>query len=305
MNTSQRAARASQFVAGTIVIVGGVMLTRTLAGNWSEVSRALDDATWAWLALGAVVALASVAGLAERWRAAIRALGSDLSLGAATRMFSAGQLGKYAPGGVWQVVGQGELATRAGVPRRTAYASVMLSTISLVGGAAGVVAVGRLVGRGAGIPLWAIGAGSAITAVVLEPHLRRRLLRLARVDQALTTSSMGRLVAGTVPTWLCIGVATWCITRSLVADAPIGPIVVAAIASWLVGIVTLPAPGGIGVREGVFAASLHAIVPSVGLGTASLVALIARLVFVAVDLAWLPLGRLAGRQAEVTAGRQP
>ena len=50
---------------------------------------------------------------------------------------------------------------------------------------------------------------------------------------------MGRLLAGTVPTWMCIGIATWCITRSLVADAPIGPIVVAAIASWLVGIVTL------------------------------------------------------------------
>jgi uncharacterized membrane protein YbhN (UPF0104 family) len=58
----------------------------------------------------------------------------------------------------------------------------------------------------------------------------------------------------------------------------------ASIASWLVGIVTLPAPGGIGVREAVFAAGLTGGTGGVSSAAAALVALMARLVFVVADV---------------------
>lgn len=280
--------------AVAIIVVGVAMLVRTVIEHRREVGDALADASWTWLAAGALLALVSVAGLAERWRAALGALGARTPFGSALAMFTAGQLGKYAPGGLWQVVGQGELATRSGVPRRSAYASVMLSTITLVGGAAVVVAASRPTPFGSSTPAWAVVGGLAIAALVVEPHLRRRLLRMVKIDEPVATRRIVALVVGAIPTWLCIGVSTWCITRSLVPSAPVGPVVVAAVASWLVGIVTLPAPGGIGVREGVFAASLVAVVPTVGAGTAALVALVARLAFVIVDLAWLPLGRAVG-----------
>jgi uncharacterized membrane protein YbhN (UPF0104 family) len=292
--------RWSVALAALIVVAATAGLVRAFATNWVEVRSALRDANWWLLAAGAAGALVAMALIAQRWHATLQALGAQVPLVDGVRWFMTGQMGKYAPGGVLQVVGQGELAARGGVPRRAAYASVILSTVVLVGGAALVVAGGAAL-PGTDTPWWAVGVGAAITAVFLEPHLRRLLLTKAGVQESsggLAPRRLVALVVGGVPAWLAIGMSTWLVARAFSPDIGVAPVVVAAVASWLVGIVTLPAPGGIGVREAVLAAALR---DDLGAGTATLVAITARMVFLAADVGWFLLARLLRANPSATS----
>ncbi|MFZ9627783.1 MAG: lysylphosphatidylglycerol synthase domain-containing protein [Ilumatobacteraceae bacterium] len=297
MSTSRRVAS----LAAALLVVGVAVATlvRTLVLNADEIADALDRANWWWVGGAALLALVSVPMLAERWRAALGVLDESMPLPVAVRLFSAGQLGKYAPGGVWQFVGQGELATRYGIPRRAAYASVMLSTVTLVGGAALLVAAAGITPLGRGTPWWAVAAGGSAVAALAAPQGRRLVGRLLRLEQPIPARLIMRTALGTAPFWLVVGLSTWMVASSMV-DVPVGPVVTAAITSWLAGIVFLPAPGGIGVREAVFATALTSIDPAIGHGTAAIIALVARALYMCADVAWLPLGRLTPlrRQAD-------
>lgn len=87
-----------------------------------------------------------------------------------------------------------------------------------------------------------------------------------------------RRVRQYVPAWVLIGGATWCVARALDPGAPVVRVAAAGVASWVVGFVAAPVPAGVGVREAAFVAL--AGLPA-GVGAAA--ALLARLVFVAVD----------------------
>lgn len=287
MALSPTARRNLSIAAAVLITVAAVYgLVRAFTSNWDEVQQAWRNADW-WLLAGAVVvACLAVVGFGERWHATLHALGSPLHRGRALRWFFTGQIGKYAPGGVWHVVGQGELATRGGVTRRTAYASVMICTVILVGGAALTVAVGAALPLHANTPWWAVGLGAGIVAALFVPPVRRRLLRAAGVadPSALPARRLFTLVLGSVPAWMCVGIASAMVSEALQQDVALGRVALSAVASWLVGIVTLPAPGGIGVREAVFAAGLTGGSSGMSSASAALVALIARLVFVVADV---------------------
>lgn len=287
MALSGAAKRNLSIAAAAIILVAAVYgLVRAFTSNWDEVRDALRNANWWLLALSILVAIISVAMIGDRWHATLEALGSPSRRGRSLRWFFTGQIGKYAPGGVWHVVGQGELARRGGIPRRTAYASVMICTVILVGAAALTVAVGAAIPRQADTPWWAVGLGAGIVAALFVPQLRRRLLRVAGVTDtsALPAATLARLIVGSVPAWVAIGVASALVSEALRQDVAFGRVVLASIASWLVGIVTLPAPGGIGVREAVFAAGLTGGTGAISAAAAALVALMARLVFVVADV---------------------
>ena len=120
-----------------VIVVGAIYgAVHALAGSWHEVRAAIGRANWLLLLAGWIVAIVVVVLLAQRWHATMRTLGADVQFPVSSRWFMTGQLGKYAPGGVWHIVGQGELAARGGVARPLAYSSVILSTITLVAGAA-------------------------------------------------------------------------------------------------------------------------------------------------------------------------
>ncbi len=110
------------------------------------------------------------------------------------------------------------------------------------------------------------------------------------------------LVAMYVPTWLFIGSATWAVARSLTPDAPFARVAFAAVLSWVAGFLAVPVPAGAGIREAV-------LLGASGLdgGVAVATALVARLIFIAVDA----LGALVGspaatrRRGGVRAGPLP
>ena len=219
------------------------------------------------------------------WGLVLRRLGSPIGSGRAVALYFRGEAAKYVPGGVWAVVGRGELARREGVPAPVAYSSVLLSLGALYLACAGVAAVLLPAGLQSLAPVAVVGVvifgflGLHPRVLAMARRLVERMTRRdVRVDIPAWRTSV-RLVLAYVPVWLAIGTATWSILEALGAQTSWPEAVLATCTSWLIGFLAVPVPGGVGVREAVFIAAL----PGASDGTAAAAAVLARILFMLVD----------------------
>jgi hypothetical protein len=96
-----------------------------------------------------------------------------------------------------------------------------------------------------------------------------------------------RLTAQTIPlyavTWILIGVSFWMTARAFlpVKASDLAFYMGAFAAAWLVGLIAIYAPSGIGVREAVLVAILG---PRIGSADALVIAVVSRAVFTVADL---------------------
>src|SRR5262245_38233447 len=119
-------------VAGVgIALVAAAFVADRSADQWSEAREAVVHARPGWLVLAGLLAVAAMGTIALGWWRVLRALGAEVGPADAVAWFFVGEIGKYVPGGVWPIVGRGELATRGGVPRPVAYRSVGASLACL------------------------------------------------------------------------------------------------------------------------------------------------------------------------------
>ncbi|MFM7044405.1 MAG: lysylphosphatidylglycerol synthase domain-containing protein [Ilumatobacteraceae bacterium] len=287
-------------VAGQLIVAAAVVAAAVAARrNYDDVSDVISGASPLLLAAAAAAAAATVGLLAVQWRSSLHAVGAPRPFADVARWFALGQVGKYAPGGIWHVVGQGELARRAEVPARLAYGSVALSNVGIVAGGAAFVALGGLTGSIKGAPWWVAAAGAAALCAIALPPVRRRAGSMLQVggDGSLSLPAVLRVAVAALPAWTVIGMSTWLVAQSFDTDLSLATVVAAASASWMAGILTLPAPGGLGVREAAFVALVSS---QVGTPAATVVAVSSRLVFIAADLVCWVAARLW-----LTAGARP
>lgn len=302
---ARRSARISTVIGLVIGVLGAVFVARAIVAEWDVVRAALAQASVGWLLAALVVAAASMTGIGLAWGAALRLVGVDAARAASLFWYFVGQLGKYVPGGIWPVVGRAEMARRDGVARPRSYGAVLLSLgatyLAAVVTVALLVPLEPAVAGAAGAALWVLVLLPVGFAVV-HPAVLRRILDLVRrvsgreLEMAVPPwrSSAG-LVAAHVPSWLGIGLATWCVARAFDVSPPVGGVVIAAVLSWVVGFVVVPVPGGIGVREAVFTAAAAATVLSSGI--AATVAVVARVVFMLVDASGAGVTALVRRRS--------
>jgi uncharacterized membrane protein YbhN (UPF0104 family) len=83
-----------------------------------------------------------------------------------------------------------------------------------------------------------------------------------------------------VPSWLAIAGATWLVSLALGGNVAFDLIGVATCIAWFLGFIVIGLPGGIGVREAVFVS----LAGPLGAPLAATIALVARVIFVVVDL---------------------
>ncbi|HEX2574948.1 MAG TPA: lysylphosphatidylglycerol synthase transmembrane domain-containing protein [Aquihabitans sp.] len=296
------------------LLLGGaamVYVVRRLARDWPDASDALADADLAWVAVAVVTAVAAMTSIGWGWRHVLRLLGVRAPVGRVIAWYYVGELGKYVPGGVWPVLGRGELARRGGVPRTRAYASVALS-LGLLYLAALFVSAGFLpfALSGGGFNVWMLFLLALPVGVVLLHHavLERLLALIGRLTRRTIAFDVPRwkdslaLVARYVPTWILVGTATWAIARSLTPDASYPRVMFATVLSWTAGFLAVPVPAGAGIREAVLTAS-----SGLDGGVAAATAIIARILFVLVDVAGAALSApVAGRKrGGATVGPAP
>jgi uncharacterized membrane protein YbhN (UPF0104 family) len=305
---ARRTKAASGLVGLVLATLAFVFVGRTLLRDRDAIADAIEGADPAWLVAALCLAAIGMIAIALPWRRALHLVGGDLAYGQVVARYFVGEIGKYIPGGVWPVLGRGELARRHGVRRAAAYSSVALSLVALYLAAMLVVVAllpALLAGNDGTGPV-AVVLLLPIGVVALHPRVLQAAFRFVErvtrrhVDLVLPswTQSLG-LLASYVPAWLAIGAATWSVARALDPQADPWPVVAAAVLSWIVGFVLVPVPGGVGVREAAFVAAAGSLEP----GIAAATALAARAGFIVVDAAGAALGALALRaQGETVAG---
>jgi hypothetical protein len=298
--------RAAQALAGLAIVV---LAARALMRNWAELrSQPLE---WriepGWLLLSAVVVWLMYAALIVAWRTMLLGWGQRLDGWTAARIWTVSSLGKYLPGKVWAVAGMALMAQRAGIaPWAATGSAVVLQVLAIGTGAAVAGLTGRVAieaahpGSGAALGLLVAGAIAGV-ALLLWPPFLRRLLRLAapEAETARAPAATG-IVVGIVVNliaWVGYGVALWLLARGLLPGLGLRPALAVAVftASYLAGFLALFAPGGIGVREGLFILMLQG---PLGIGAATALALASRLLLTitefgaAVPFLVLPRGRV-------------
>jgi uncharacterized membrane protein YbhN (UPF0104 family) len=284
----RRAAWVIRVVGIAIAVLAVVLLARTLAGQWSEVRSSIVHASFGWLAVGLASSAVSMTGLGVLWWRCFHIFGAYPRLRDAVSWYFGGELGKYLPGGVWQVLGRGEMAQRGNVRRSTAYATTLISYGAMCVAAAiacGVLApIASADGDGLGWG-WLLLLLIPVGVAAVHPAFFGRILAFARkatkgrlaLDPPPWNQMLG-LIAWAIPTWLFLGGASVAVTAALGYDQHPARIAFAAIAAWILGFLAVPVPAGAGLRELVF-------VGLCGLESApaTAVAAIARLLLIVVD----------------------
>jgi hypothetical protein len=137
----RRTVALSALVGAVVGLTCAAFVAARLASQWSEVRDEIADASLGWIAAALVLAAAGMTWIAVCWRWALALSGPPTDLRRTIAWYYGGEIGKYVPGGIWPVVGRGELASRGGMPRTRAYPSVGLSLATLYLGALLVAAV--------------------------------------------------------------------------------------------------------------------------------------------------------------------
>lgn len=276
-------------IAGRVVAVVAVALcVWTVVRQWDTISGDLRSADLLLLGLAFVVSALAGLVLATAWWYCLRIIAHARGMKDVLAWYFGGEIGKYLPGGIWAIVGRGELSLRGGIDRRTSYASTLLSLGAIVvSGAWFCGVVGPLAVAIGDAPTWVawfwlaipVGAGLLHPRVVgLGLRLMHVALRGERMLGVPSWGAMTRLTLLSLPSWLFVGGAAVLVTASLGYVQSPEAVAMAAVAAWTVGIVAVPVPAGAGLREIVFAALC-------GLGTAPgvVVAGVSRLLYVLVD----------------------
>ncbi|WP_035812320.1 lysylphosphatidylglycerol synthase domain-containing protein [Jiangella gansuensis] len=235
-----------------------------VASRWDEVRAALTTMPALSLLAAVVAALAYVLATMASWRAVLTDLGSAMPLGPAARMFLLSQLGKYVPGGVWNLVAAAEIGADLRIPRRRSVTVMAVALlVSIVTGL--LVAVVALLTGPADVR---DTYGAAILAlplfiVLLLPPVVNRLLGLVLrllgrppLERPLTAAGVTRASVWAVLAWLLAGLHLWLLVTAVGAEATLATAALATGAyalAWTVGFLVVVVPAGAGVREAVLA----------------------------------------------------
>ncbi len=233
----RKAGRAAKLITVFGLVLGGAavfFVVKRLVHDWPLVQPELEHAEYPWLAVAALSAIAGMSSIGWGWRHVMRTLGAEPPLLRTIAWYYVGELGKYVPGGVWPVLGRGELARRGGIPRSRAFTSVALS-LGMLYLAAMFTAAAFLpfavAGKDGGFSPWMLVLLALPVGLVLLHHdvldwlmakASKATKRSIKVEVPQWRDSLV-LVARYIPTWIFIGTATYAVTRSITTDVSLPP----------------------------------------------------------------------------------
>lgn len=202
--------------------------------------------------------------IALSWRAILEDCGGQISAGRAQLVFSRANLGKYVPGNVLHMVGRQVLAMREGVPGWAVAKSLTVETALLVLTSAAFASALWLVSRVEGVA--GLLSSLALFLAAAGGVLMLRRFGLPGCARAVLGYGVYHLTGGVVFALLFVVLG-----GGSTLEASFGFLVMAYVASWVLGLLTPGAPAGLGVREAVLIGLLqHAVPDQAVLGAAVL-----------------------------------
>lgn len=243
-----------------------------------------------------------------QWKVLLAGLGSEIPFGPASRVFFIGQLGKYIPGGVWNIVAQATMAKELKVPRARTGAAGLLAIVVALPVVAAIAAVTlAIAGRQVlGAYWWALLLVVPLLAFLQPDVLVRLAAFAARVIhrkiplERVPGRSIARATVWTAIGQVLSGLSLMLLVAMFTGSYP-SPLLLIGIFSLglLAGMVVVFAPAGAGPREAVIVLGLS---PYMDHGAALLVALLARILSIVADGALAGGAGLAGRRARDAPG---
>ncbi|MFI5959992.1 lysylphosphatidylglycerol synthase transmembrane domain-containing protein [Cryptosporangium sp. NPDC051539] len=262
-----------------------------LAKNWGRFTEALRELN-PWVAVVSLppVALAMFCA-AQVWRTLLSDLGAPIPAWAAARIFFISQLGKYLPGSVWSIATQMELGRQYKVPRRVGFAVGVLALLltAAVGLPVAVVTLPLAAPDVLGKYWWGMLAIPFLLAFlhprVLGPlaNFGFKLIRQPKLPKLPSLPGISKAAGWQVLVSVCFGVHAAILLVGL--GAPIGSSLLAAIGgyalAYALGLLAIPLPAGLGVRDGVLLATFATVVSG---PQAAVVVVLSRVALTVIDI---------------------
>lgn len=295
-------AAGSRWVRGVFLAAAVAVAVVTVVDQRDAVLSAIGRVAPMDLALAAVASIVNLGLAALAWRAVLADLGSPLTFRAAGRVYLVGQIGKYLPGGVWNLLAAAELGKDHAIARRQTVASMLVAVLVSAATAAGVAAV-CLLDRP-----WALAAPLVLLSLC-PPVLNGVIgfvLRVSRRDPLRVQLSGYGICLSTIWTlasWGAIGVQVSVLTVAVGASPTPETFLLATgayVAAWLIGTAAVVLPAGAGARE---ATLVVVLAPVVGVGSAVVVALLSRILVTVADVISAGAALAVGRGARTWSAR--
>ena len=277
-------------VQWALVVAVAYFVTRSMAHNWTEIrnSGSVIHLDVGALAAAAGIVLATYALLIGAWRAVLLGWGERLGYPTAARIWCLSNLARYVPGRVWQIAGMAALSQKAGITPWAAAGSAIIVQLLATG-----ALVTGLAAPQSEHPAWVAAAG----LVALLAALTLTWDRMTSLVSRWLSAALGRpfelrpvgkgalLLAAAVTTlaWLAYGLALYLCTAALLGRAALDVWTAIGVftGSYVLGLIAVLTPGGLGVREG---ALLFWLTGPLGPAGALVVAIGSRLLMTATEL---------------------
>lgn len=274
--------------------------------TWDDLVDAAGRLSLGTVAASVVLTVAYVLSTLVAWRAVLADLGSPLPARAAVAVFGLSQIGKYVPGGVWNVVAAAELGASHRIPRRRSLAAMAVAVlISVVSGTVvGTACLPFFSVDSLGAWSWVAVVAPVLAVLLLPPVLTRvigvafRLARREPLEKPLSWRGLGAASAWSVVGWLLAGAQVWVLATGLGLEVTPQTFALAVggyALAWVVGFLIVLVPAGAGAREGVLLAVMGAAMPHAEL---LLTVLLSRALMTLVDLGLAAAGGMLVRRDE-------
>ncbi len=260
-------------------LIGMIILlwARALWSQWPAMRRLKWQAHEGWLLLALVVLLGQMVVLATAWWQVLRSMGENLTWQMASSIWLRAQLARYLPGGVWDIAARAAMSHAQAIALQTVGAAAVVEIgFQVLTAGMFLLSVGfffpnpdftpyipwlslALLGLSVGIlspllPRLLPHILSRIGHVPLTPHLPawRRVLLFLMYSTAHGLQGAGFVFFAQGVGLMETNVLAWP-TAALLLTTYIG--------AWVVGYISVFAPTGIGVREGVLVLLLAPYIP--------------------------------------------
>jgi hypothetical protein len=286
------------------VLVAGYLY---VSSKWAQVSHAFSTVDPLLIVLAVVFVVIALIFSMLSWLVVWPAFQVRLPVLQGARVFFVSQIGKYLPGSVWPIAAQAQMAKEVGLSRSS---SIVLSLISMLVSIAVGLAMGSLIAPFINPHLlhdywWLALVGIALVCCLIPRVMRfgvRLALRLLRRPEAAFDYTGGvalRAALLQAANWLFAGLQLWVILIGLGLDpwTSLLPSIAAMPLAFCLGILLIPFPAGLGVREFVITLVLSTVTtPDIAVTAA----IMSRIVYAFCDFALAGVGLLLARRLRAT-----
>jgi hypothetical protein len=284
--------RVAQAAGLLILVVSIGFLATRLQGLGASVRREGISGSDVWRLAGAfVLYLGGLIGVHVAWAvlASERSVDGGRKLLRALAISCRAQIAKYLPGNVFHLAGRHVLVSRLGWPQAPAAGATLVELFMLPLVALTIVAAAGLLGTDHGVNDLEFGippellVAAAIAALVTGAAVA--LLSKRAVALRTHLRSWRGLMVPVIALYILFFLTTGVAQSLTLPGQPVGAVVAAASAAWVVGYLTPGAPGGVGVREAVFVLMLDLDDRAVAIGVLGF-----RIAMIAADAVLFGLG---------------